>query len=725
MKKIWPLIIILAFNLIFYLPVFSGKTPLPADNLLAYYPWKFYAPGYKTKGPAYFDVMNIMYPWKKLAVSEIKQGRFPLWNKYFGLGYPYFAAMQGGILYPTTLLFLILPFNLAWSLHIFLQTFLAGIFMYFLLRHYKLSELSSLFGALVFSFSGHFMVWLEYGTLVNAASWLPLLILLIELLFERRKLWLSLLIGLVLAVSFMAGFPQTTFYFLVFSFFYFIYKIKGIKKIREMRVMGMLGGLGLLGFLGLAAVQLLPFLEYLSLSTRKFANPMTYFSWSMLPTNLIGFIFPNFFGHPSFNLFWGRGNYQEFTVYLGIIPFILAVWAILKKKVPKFWIWALIGVAVFLIYNPLLSLFYKLNLPFVSKMAPSRLIVLLTFIMAVISSYGFEYFTKEKRSSLMSFLIIYLGILLFYIFDILFYRLDFIQQRFGYSFKRIFPEIVSSLYLSLLIIWFLSTLIILNDLKKISTKGVVIFLFFITMIDLYIFGRSYNPFIDVKEAIPVTKTINLLQTDKENYRFFSEDGIFPGNYSSLFGISSLKAVDTLMPTNQAIFSNLLEEKKLLLDKQELFNLANVKYYLSKDIINLPSQKLILNDEGVKIYRRNNFLPRYYFIPEGEEMILPIEIDQDRASKLTLEVSAPKKGKLIISNLYFPGWEAKVNNVTTKILPYKDFFQQININEGESLVKINYQPESFAKGKLISFVTLILITSYFVLLAVKCGLRKSL
>ena len=61
-REVKYLCLIFLFNLIFYLPVFLGKTPLPADNLLAYYPWKYYFSYYKVKNPAYFDVMMIMYP---------------------------------------------------------------------------------------------------------------------------------------------------------------------------------------------------------------------------------------------------------------------------------------------------------------------------------------------------------------------------------------------------------------------------------------------------------------------------------------------------------------------------------------------------------------------------------------------------------------------------------------------------------------------------------------
>jgi len=623
MKNLRFVFLILLFNLIFYFPIFGGKTPLPADNLLAYYPWRFYAEGQKAKNPAYFDVMMIMYPWKKLAVETIKSGSFPLINKYFGLSYPYFAAVQSGILYPTTILFLMLPFEAAWSIHIFLQTFLAGIFMYFLLRRYKLSDWSSFFGAIVFSFSGHFMVWLEYGTLVNAACWLPLVILLIEMLFEQRKVWISSLMSLVLAFSFFAGFPQTSFYVLIFSAAYFLYRM------RRAGVVGLpatpvplsgtwrAGVLGLLGFLGLIAIQLLPFLDYLSSTTRSFIDPLKYFSWSILPTSLINFVFPDFFGNPAQNLFWGRGNYQEFTVYLGVIPFLLAVWSVFKGKIPKFWRWSLILILVFLIYNPFLYLFYKLNLPLLSKMSHSRLIVLLTFVLVIISSFGFEQVFKASKKRSKDFIKIFGGILAFLGFDLWFYYLKISQLHFNYKWREVLPVILSSLVNPFLFTagFFLIFFIFQKKIIKVNlVKPMVIFL---CLIDLFIFGRIYNPFIDTKQVFKPTKLVDFLQNDESDFRIISENPVFPGNLGTIYHLSFLNSVDTLTPlafqkfSQEALKVNYDPSQLATLDNyshidQKVLDMAQVKYVLTDKIVTLPEHKLVFSAEGVNVYLRNSF-----------------------------------------------------------------------------------------------------------------------
>lgn len=735
-REIKYLFLILVFNLIFYFPVFQGKTPLPADNLLVNYPWRIYAEGYKGKNPAYFDVMMITYPWKKLGVSEMKQGRFPLWNQFFGLGYPYFAAMQGGFLYPTTLLFLALPFDAAWSIHIFLQTFLSGIFMFLLLKRLKLSHVTSLYGSLIFSFCGHFMVWLEYGTLVNAACWLPLSVLLINLFFEKPKFGYFLALSIVWSTSFFAGFPQTSFYLVIFSGIYFLNKLIGRKVAFFGRhTLGYISSIFI--FLGLVAIQLLPFLEYLSRTTRIVKDPKEYFSWAILPTSLINFIFPNFFGHPSKNLFWGRGNYQEGTVYFGVIPFILAVWAMVKlKKKIRFWLVSLGGVLLLAIYNPLLLLFYKSNLPLISKMAPSRLTVLLIFILSVVSSYAFENLIKYKWPKLKTILLIYGGVFLFLILDTFLFRQSFLQKRFGYDFLKVSSIIKESFFVPLIFLALFMLICLFKVRFKLKTDQALFLIIFFTVLDLFYFGWSYNPFVRTKGGLPKTGTIEFLQKDQEVHRYISQGEVFPGNLASLFGLSGITAYETLTPVPYQKFIHALNgnkydpnQKPILNDYQNLnqkfLDLAGVKYVLSNKEIQLSHHRLVY-EEGfdLKTYQRENYLSKYFLLSEDNQKYLPVRIIENRAEKTTLKVDSPTKAKLVASNLYFPGWEVKVNGKDQKVIPFMDSFLSSEVAPGNQQVEITYRPKAFRIGIITSLVTLCLLIVYYCYLGLKLILVRS-
>ena len=118
--------------------------------------------------------MNQIIPWKTFTAYRLRHGIIPLWNPYNLSGAPHLANWQSGVLYPTNLLFLLLPFTTAWSFHILFQPLLAGLFMILYLRTFSLSSYSSLLGALAFSYGGFMTVWSEWGTLGHALLWLPL-----------------------------------------------------------------------------------------------------------------------------------------------------------------------------------------------------------------------------------------------------------------------------------------------------------------------------------------------------------------------------------------------------------------------------------------------------------------------------------------------------------------------------------------------------------------------
>src|SRR6185503_7971654 len=85
------------------------------------------------------------YPFREFAASTLKAtGHFPLWNPYLFGGMPYVAAMHGDIFYPTFLLRLILPTDVAMTWGFILHVFLAGLFTFVFLRALGLGFFGSL-----------------------------------------------------------------------------------------------------------------------------------------------------------------------------------------------------------------------------------------------------------------------------------------------------------------------------------------------------------------------------------------------------------------------------------------------------------------------------------------------------------------------------------------------------------------------------------------------------
>lgn len=204
MKKEWFLIILLLLLLgtfFFYKTVLFGLVPFPGDLLVAEYnPWKTYSylgyvPGSFPNKAQYFDVLRQLYPWKTLVIDALTNLQLPLWNPYNFSGAPLLANFQSAVFYPLNIAYLLTAKLSAWIMLVMLQPLLAGLFTYLYARKINLGKLGAIFAASAFAFSLFMTVWFEYNTIDQVILWLPLLLLAIEKLLEKReKKWMLIFV---------------------------------------------------------------------------------------------------------------------------------------------------------------------------------------------------------------------------------------------------------------------------------------------------------------------------------------------------------------------------------------------------------------------------------------------------------------------------------------------------------------------------------------------------
>ena len=81
------------------------------------------------------DQYKAGYAFREFAASTLRAtGHFPLWDPYLFGGMPYIAAMHGDIFYPTFLLRMIMPTDVAMTWGFIIHIFLAGLLTYLFLR---------------------------------------------------------------------------------------------------------------------------------------------------------------------------------------------------------------------------------------------------------------------------------------------------------------------------------------------------------------------------------------------------------------------------------------------------------------------------------------------------------------------------------------------------------------------------------------------------------------
>ncbi|PIV00238.1 hypothetical protein COS54_03325, partial [Candidatus Shapirobacteria bacterium CG03_land_8_20_14_0_80_39_12] len=79
-----------------------------------------------------------------------------------------------------------------------------------------------------------------------------------------------------------------------------------------------------------------------------------------------------------------------------------------------------------------------------------------------------------------------------------------------------------------------------------------------------------------------------------------------------------------------------------------------------------------------------------------------------SGEVKLNVESPQNSFLVLTDTYFPGWKAFVDNKETKIYKTNLSFRGIFIPEGKHEIVFVYQPLSFEIGKYISLGTLCLL-----------------
>ena len=448
MRRAWiDLVALAAFALaalVFYWPaLLGGLVLLPLDNLWTMPPW-FGPPNAVPHNLLIGDMLLENYPWKLILEQAVRQHELPLWNPYEMDGLPYLATAQTGVLYPFTVLFLLLGPLRAYGWYCALHQFLAASFGYALLRRLGGGRLAALVAGLTFAFCFFLTVSYIWPMVLGAAVWLPLMLWSLAGLAAAvekgtigRAVALDLPVG-VLAVAFsvLGGHPEITFYALFVTAFYGLYR-GGMLLVRRghrpgLQFLGLAGGVIGIGLL-IGSIQLAPFLEVLRSNNRQ--GETTYqqvISYAFPKIQVLGFLMPDFFGNPATHeyfdltrfqwvpvernalgqptdpphtIFWGTKNYVEAGAYIGVVPLLLATIGALRSQHRDRWFFSgfVVLAALLAFGTPLYALVYY-GLPFFSQLrTPFRWVYPLDFSAAVLAGLGADWLWQrglDRYSSL-------------------------------------------------------------------------------------------------------------------------------------------------------------------------------------------------------------------------------------------------------------------------------------------------------------------------------------
>lgn len=265
------------------------------------------------------DLTDQFYAFRRFVSQQLWAGDFPLWNPGMFAGHPALADIQSAVFYPVSLVTTLLtgpggPTYHALQVEILAEFCLGGLFMYLLARRAPTGRASAVLAALCFCLGGYLTSYPpEQLPVLQSSVWLPLALVLADASVSasgRRRIALAAWCGAALGVSILAGHPQVAMLSSLLTLTYMVYRLWCGREWCWMVGAPVLAGLIALGA---SAVQWAPTLEFMGVSTRSaiaFDDAQAGFPLA----DLLSPLFPGFVGRAS-------------PLYVGLLPLVLAVGA--------------------------------------------------------------------------------------------------------------------------------------------------------------------------------------------------------------------------------------------------------------------------------------------------------------------------------------------------------------------------------------------------------------
>ncbi|NLW50329.1 MAG: YfhO family protein [Candidatus Brocadiaceae bacterium] len=341
------------------------------------------------------------YPFRAFFAQGLRQGRLRLWTPDLFCGFPLLAESQGNPLYPPFLvLFRFLPAWVAYNYYTVLHFFLAGAFAYALARVHRVGRAGAVAAGLCYMLCGPVIAHAHHTNIVVGVSYLPLLLVLIELACRRRHALSLSAFAAATALLVLGAQPQYTLYCVLPCGAYLVWRLGLIEATGGSRrtVAGLLVGFALAGLLAaaLAGAQLLPLLELVGRSMRAGdAQPLAGADPGV-PGNLMTLLLPHYWGSPGLAGYWGAvepGLYAEITLFMGVVPLLLAFVAVGADRSRRAVFFAGLGVFSFLFAmgsSGVIRAVFSLLPIFRSARLPSRFAFVTALCVAVLAGMGLD-----------------------------------------------------------------------------------------------------------------------------------------------------------------------------------------------------------------------------------------------------------------------------------------------------------------------------------------------
>ncbi len=678
------------------------------------------------------DFYGQYYPLQMFAARELAAGRLPAWDPYLNGGQPGLADIQTGFFYPLNLLPNLvlalagLPATLPlMTAQVIVHFVLATLFTYLFVRQLArragtrpaAARLAGAVAALSFTYGGYLTSFpVQQLTILETAVWLPLVLFFVDRAPEARRRWPSLIgAALALACGLLAGHPQTALY-LVYAVL--AYGLFSLAARRALRVSSAALYVLLPIALGavLAAVQLWPSLQFIARSSRAglgYDDVSTGFTLSEM-THLL---YPGYFG----------GSPQ----YLGILTPLLAAAALFLKTARRQVIfWLVLGIAALLLSFGGNTFAYSIAYLLAPGMGlvrdQQRIMFLFSLAAGVLAGYGALTLVQpigrvERRGFDRFARGLGWALAVLAALTALFYAgfLHGLQQEIAVN---LFEGVLRHHALVLFVLAGAVALFALRRAGKARGWRAGLALALIGL-NLFTVNWRYNQAEPATVGgFPADGLVSFLQAQPGTFRI-SSAGLLPGGASAGV-VHQIEDITGNTPLRLDVVRRMEEG----LGDWRRWQLLNVHYVLARRDLAGPGLEPAYEDGRVRVYRVTDPLPRAWVVHRTAEVsdaqtlaaldapdlnlravavvppgsgLPPLAggpAGQDEAARviaarpghLAVEVQTAADGVLVVSQPFYPGWQARLDGRRVPIERVDYALQGVALPAGAHRVELDYR-----------------------------------
>jgi hypothetical protein len=279
-----------------------------------------------------------------------------------------------------------------------------------------------------------------------------------------------------------------------------------------------------------------------------------------------------------------------------------------------------------------------------------------------------------------------------------------------------------------------------------SVRRVVWVVPVLLVVDLFSFGRDYNPSIPRPFEYPASAPLDFLRTRPGPFRVLGLDGQFPPNANAMYGIEEVRGYNALdrdtylrflaatgpYPQPASWFPTLHFSNF----ESRLVDLLNVRYVLSSRELRHPKLSPVW-ERGTRVYENRAALPRAFMVYASRVLSDGRAVERalrdphfDPGTVVLLEAPAPVlagpadpaptvrilqyhpewveigvetryPGVLVLGDAWFPGWRAQLDGARVSILRADLILRAVEMPPGSHRVRFEYRPLSFRLGLIAS------------------------